>query len=129
MVYAAYSDLKTMEIPDKCFILIMLLAEKPCITWSLILLGVYLLIALLFHLAGSSVPMGFGDMKILFSLCFSLGPIFAFRCFAAASLLSGAYGIYILAKNRFSNDSLKTAIPFMPFLALGFIAASILSFL
>lgn len=129
MVYASFCDIKTMEIPDKCFILIMLLAQRPYIKASLIILGLHLLFTLLCVLIAKTVPMGFGDAKILFALCFSTGPALTVSSFVFASLFSGIYSVLILARNRFSKDTLRRELPFMPFITAGFIAASVRAFL
>lgn len=125
---AAVHDWKTMEIPDKCHLLIIILA--------LVRLGVLGCtgnpVNWMTHLAGVvcvSLPMliitwmitgafGLGDVKLMAAGGFFMGSGEIAVSFFLAVLLGGIYGIYLLTVKGVNK---KTQFPFGPFLCLGMI--------
>lgn len=139
LIYAATSDIKTLEVPNRCFILILLctnqLSLNRIISFTLVFL-IYLVIVLIYSLLDKDVPIGMADAKIFAALSFSLGINKAITIFIYSSLASGLYAASLLilrlihAKSLSNNNGstfLQTEIPFVPFITLGMLTACLLS--
>lgn len=127
LLFASYQDIKTMEIPDWCFTLILILSQepRPIVFFSVIFL--YGLIAATCALLKKNVPMGFGDIKVLAAIGFVRGFEYLIYLFCFSSIVCGTYCLIRLffAKNK--KEFLEGDIPYMPFILCGFILTEILS--
>ena len=70
--------------------------------------------------------MGYGDVKLVFSLGLFLGPAGAFFAFLFSFWIGAIFGIIVLFLSK--KFSLKSQIPFAPFLALGAFLSFLLNF-
>ncbi len=128
LLVASVIDLYHMIIPDVISLGMIVLSPivayfHPSLTLIDSGLGVILgggflyLIAWLYWIIRKEIGMGFGDVKLLAGIGGWLGYKAVFPTIFYSSILGAGIGIIfiIISKNR----SLKTAIPFGPFLALG----------
>jgi leader peptidase (prepilin peptidase) / N-methyltransferase len=121
-------DIKLMIIPD-VISLPMVLASPlvvylhPDLTWQSSLLGVLLGagllygIAWLYYLVRGEAGMGMGDVKLLGVVGGWLGYEAILPTIFLGSLLGSAIGILLVIGSK--QRSLRSAVPFGPFLALG----------
>ena len=124
LIVIAFIDLDTMYIYDSFQILILALGLIRVLydptNFKIQLLGAvivslpYLLLALI------TKGIGGGDVKLSFSAGFLLGAPSVLVGFVIAILLGGLHGIYLL---KIKGLELKTAIPFGPYLCIGFFLA------
>ncbi len=113
--YASVHDLKTMEIPDTCSLLLLLIAvfhhEKNSLCYALPL-----------ALAGASMAfagaLGMGDVKYTVGYTLIAGR----RVFAALAIASSLALICLCIK----KESGTARIPFAPYLSIGFMLALLL---
>lgn len=127
--FASFSDIKTMEIPDWCFVSILIAAQnpKPIVFCSVILTyGIIVLICCVFQ---KNIPMGFGDIKIFAAIGFVYGSEFMIFVCCSSALICGAYCLVRFCISKQKREFLKKQIPYMPFILLGFILCTIRSFL
>ena len=78
--------------------------------------AVWIICALAADLAGSELPVGFGDAKLMFALSLLMGPADALRSLTAGSLACGAVSAALLLTGKASK---KDPIAFGPFLIFG----------
>lgn len=107
-----------MEIPDLCPALIVVagLFCRRDFSAALCICLAYLLFLLTFSALNKEVPVGMGDAKLFSALGFCMGMCNTARVFAASSLLSGLFALFLLIKGKEKNYR----FPFGPFIALGF---------
>ena len=124
LIVIAFIDIDTMLIYDKMHFFILALGLirlmndpsnlKNQILGALIVSLPYLILAIL------TQGIGGGDVKLSFSVGFFLGVPNVIVGFILAILLGGLHGIYLL---KHKGLDLKTAIPFGPYLCIGFFTA------
>ena len=127
LLYASCQDIKTMEIPDWCFVCILILSQepRPIVFFGVIFL--YGLIAAICALLKKNIPMGFGDVKVLAAVGFVRGFEYLIYLFCFSSIVCGAYCLIRLIVTKNKKEFLKGDIPYMPFILCGFILTEILS--
>ncbi|MBO4861813.1 MAG: hypothetical protein J5535_02810 [Firmicutes bacterium] len=79
--------------------------------------AVYASVRALCSRAGSDVPIGMGDIKLLSILALMLGASDCFRLFAVSGILSGIAAAVLLI---FKRAEAKTQIAFAPFIAAAY---------
>lgn len=124
LIVIAFIDIDTMLIYDKMhfFILalgILRLINNPA-NFKNQILGSVIVSLPYFILAILTQGIGGGDVKLSFSAGFLLGITNIIVGFVLAILLGGIHGIYLL---KIKDFKLKTAIPFGPYLCMGFFVA------
>ena len=134
LIYASVKDIKSMEVPNYPFVLILFFANHvglDSVKNFILVALIYLTIVIAFSIFDRDVPIGMADAKIFASLAFALGLSQAFTIFIYSSLAAGIYaaallvwaGIIAKRKNRGNTDAqsatLKTAFPYVPFITLG----------
>ena len=124
LIYASVQDIKTMEVPDRCFILILFCTNQL----SLISIKNFLLVALLYlmlliasSILDKDVPIGMADAKIFAALAFALGLEQVVNIFVYTSLISGLYAAHLIRPGDGSPALFdKPAVfPLVPFITLG----------
>ena len=117
-------DLRTMTVPDSLVVAFFLSGVYPALTDHMAMQGFYgfLVMFLFFSVILLLFPGSFGggDIKYASAMGFLLGPAMSVVALEAA-LVTGAVAGIIYA--RISKKSLKTRIPFGPFLSAGYIVA------
>ena len=126
LAWAAVHDWKTMEIPDRCHLLIIVLAFVRLgvlgysgypVSWISHLTGVVCvslpMLIITWMITGA---FGLGDVKLMAAGGFFMGAERIVVSFFIAVLLGVIYGIYLLAVKGVNK---KTQFPFGPFLCMG----------
>lgn len=116
LLYGSYHDIKTMEVPDACFLLIMCCAPKLSLGNALEFLGVFVFYFVLIMVCGIlnlGVPFGMADAKIFAALSFSFGLTRSLWTFCTSSIISGIYAVFLLL---FKKISKKDCFPYVPFI-------------
>lgn len=124
MIVVFLSDIKYGIIPDKIIVpaavisLIYLIIYFPSNVVVNLLAAVGSLLFFLFIFLGTrGKAMGFGDVKFAFLLGLILGPLNTIIALYVAFLTGAAAGLILIL---WKKKRLKTAVPFGPFLVLGF---------
>lgn len=129
-------DVKHKIIPDKMVYLFILLSVVSII-WKTIMIPSFMpvaaiasgvLVALpffLFWYFSKGRLMGFGDVKLALGIGWFLGISIGFMSVVLAFWFGAAVGLFILATSR--KHSMKSEVPFAPFLILGFAIAGLWS--
>jgi leader peptidase (prepilin peptidase)/N-methyltransferase len=123
LIVAAFIDIDKGMIPDRIHVFLLVIGVLAClfspdIVWYERIIGLFaasapLFIAMLLSKGG----MGFGDVKLAAAAGLIIGYKLALLSLLAACIIGSVYGIiYAVIKGK----SLKTAIPFGPFLAIAF---------
>jgi len=118
LLFASIKDVQSLEIPNACFVLIMLIAFPYNISNILIFFYVaivYIVFLLAVSIFDKAMPIGMGDAKLFAALGFSLGKESLLFISTASFLLSGAIAILLVLLRI---KSLKDALPFAPFILL-----------
>lgn len=120
LVVLTFIDLETLTIPDTSVIIVLIaglmwnvLKGEP---WYLHLLTGAVVLVLAYLLAFFSKGLGMGDVKLLGAMGVLLGAYGTLFAVLVASVAGSIVALYLLARKRVS---MKTKIPFGPFLALG----------
>jgi len=120
LVVLTFIDLETLTIPDTSVIVILIVGLMWNVlrgeTWYLHLLTGGVVLALGYLLAILSKGLGMGDVKLLGAMGILLGVYGTLFAVLVASVVGSIVALYLLARKRVS---MKTKIPFGPFLALG----------
>ena len=122
---ASVYDVRHLEIPDCACALLLGTAViwtpsgELCgnIPSAAVIWLAYLALHLACGLAGSPVPIGMGDIKLLSVLSLQLGALESFKLFAAAGMLSGFAAAYLLL---FRRAGPKTEMAFAPFISAAY---------
>lgn len=128
LVIAAFIDYDTMEIPNGIVIFIFIIGCFAMIFSRNIpfyerIIGLFAVSVPLFIAAlVSKGGMGGGDIKLAAAAGLLLGYKNALLSLLLASVLGSVFGLLMI---KFKNKSLKTAIPFGPFLSAAFIFSSL----
>lgn len=124
LIAACVSDLKSMEIPDWCSVLLVMAARQSDAPLWLALLsmaGVWLLLSIPDFIAHKSC-LGGGDLKLSAAFAFCFGWFPALFGLSVAFILAG-----IIQPILFFVRKEKKPYPFAPYLMAGFGAVTILS--
>lgn len=124
LIVIAFIDLDTMYIYDSFQILILMLGlirlfHNPS-NFKNQLLGAFIVSLPYLILAVITKGIGGGDVKLSFSAGFLLGAPSILVGFVIAIIIGGLHGLYLL---KIKGLELKTAIPFGPYLCIGFFFA------
>ena len=122
LIYASVKDIKSMEVPDLPFILILFFANQinlNAVKNFILVALLYLIAVIAFSIFDRDVPIGMADAKIFASLAFALGLSQAFTIFIYSSLASGVYAAALLVCNSTKTTTFQTAFPYVPFITLG----------
>ena len=120
LAYAAAEDARCLHIPGVCSTVIMLSAAKIHLKAFFLIAALWLLMILFVSIFALPLPMGTGDAKLLAALAFSYGINICTAFFAIASVLSGAFALFLVIRTRINNKALPKALPFAPFIAAAF---------
>ena len=125
LCFTAFYDARRLEIPPLSCVLLRgtavvctapdQLADNSAV--SAAVWAVYLFIRAVCSIAGSPVPVGVGDIKLLSILALMLGAVDCLRLLAVSGILSGAAAAVLLV---FRKADTKSEIPFAPFIAAGY---------
>ena len=119
LYYASLKDIKSLEIPDFCFILIMLCSKRfslPNIISFLCVAFVYIALLIASSAFKKEVPIGMGDAKLFAALAFSLGLYSMAKIFCFSSIASGLYALILIITKR----SKEKYFPLAPFILIGY---------
>lgn len=94
----------------------------PMLGESLVIAGVLGTIFLLFHLLSKGRAMGLGDAPVALGLALLVGPYAALPGLLFSFWIGGLYGIVVLVSVP-RGHRMGIEVPFVPFLALGFLLA------
>lgn len=135
LVPSSYTDIKRMEVSDRSI----LLSGLVCIVVNLFILiqtgdaGSLLRMSIGAVFGGAAgfllftFGMGFGDVKLMLVMGCWLGVGSFIVATATASVLGSLYGLVYL--KLIKKQSIKTELPFVPFLAAGSYAALLFTYL
>ena len=116
LLYASVHDIKSMEVPDICFVLILFSAKNLNLHNALgfgIVILFYFVIAFICGILGYGVPFGMADAKIFAALAFSFGAFCALWIFCVSSMLAGIFAAYLVLLKK---ESKTTCFPYVPFI-------------
>lgn len=120
-VLVSFTDIKHRHIPNVVILLLLVsqLTILAChsgvdgflnVIWCIVVLVIAMLISIL-----SKGQMGMGDVKLLSIICLTIGIAGLFWVFITALALSFLCGMYLMLSKKMS---IKTEMPFAPFITL-----------
>ena len=126
LIVIAFIDIDPMLIYDKFHLFIILLGLAQLFhdpsNWKNQLIGAIIISVPYLILALITQGIGGGDVKLSFSAGFLLGVPSVVVGFILAVILGGIHAVYLL---KVKGVELKTAIPFGPYLCIGFFIAAL----
>ena len=138
LIYAAVCDYKTLEIPDKVHIIILILGLANIIysgftvsRFLMALLGLAIIFVPFFIASIIGFSMGVGDIKLISSCCFFYVSSCGFMYGLSGVLFGAALGwIVVLIVHpiyaKIKNIKLNAPFAQVPYLAIGFISINVL---
>lgn len=125
LAYAAWVDWKTHQIHDAVPLCVGLLGGLYCVVtlqplsyWGMGLLTNGIVMGMLYTVSRKSI--GLGDVKLLIALGIYLGPLTSFYLLFHASWMGALAALAGMALKRMQMGQ---AIPFVPFIAAGYLLA------